>query len=147
MIVAGAGPDAAPIIRSAHAAGGRLQILGSDDFGALREMTDSTGELNGIRYILFFDRDRATGDAAKFVEAYHRKFGTFPNHQAALSYDAAMIIGKAVFAVGPDRLKVRDWIAQIGRAQPAHSGVTGEIRFDAIGDPVNKLVVIGKVGR
>lgn len=147
MIVAGAGPDAAPMIRSLHSAGGRIPILGSDDFGSLREAADPGGDFNGVRYIMFFDRDRATGEAAAFVQAYHAKFGTFPNHQAALSYDAAMIIGKAVLAVGANRLKVRDWIAQVGRAQPAYNGVTGEIRFDSIGDPVNKQVVIGRIGR
>lgn len=147
MIVAGGGPDAGPMIRSLHAAGSRVPVLGSDDFGSLREAADSAGDFTGVRYTMFFDRDRATGAAAAFVQAYHAKFGTFPNHQAALSYDAAMIIGKAVIAVGADRLKVRDWIAQIGRGQPPHAGVTGEIRFDEIGDPVNKQVVIGRIGR
>lgn len=147
MVVAGGGPDAAPMIRSLHAAGGRFAILGSDDFGALREVPDPTGEFAPVRFIMFFDRDHASGEAATFVEAYHRKFGAYPNHQAALSYDAAMIIGKAVIAVGADRHKVRDWIAEVGRGQPAYEGVTGEIRFDAFGDPVNKRVVIGRVGR
>lgn len=147
MIVAGAGPDAAPMIRSLHAAGGRFPILGSDDFGTLSDQPDSTGEFTGVRYIMFFDPDQPSDEAAAFIAAYQKRFNSFPNHQAALSYDAAMIIGKAVLAVGADRVKVRDWIAQVGRGQPAHNGVTGEIRFDEIGDPVNKRVVIGKVGR
>jgi branched-chain amino acid transport system substrate-binding protein len=96
---------------------------------------------------MFFDRTQASGDAAAFVAAYQKRFGSPPNHQAALSYDAAMIIGKAVLAVGADRGKVRDWIAQIGRAQPAYNGVTGEIRFDEEGDPVNKSIVIGSVAK
>ena len=147
LIVAGAGPDAGPIIKSLHAAGSRVPVLGSDDFGALREAADPTGDYEGVRYIMFFDRDRATGAAAKFVSDYHQRFGQFPNHQAALSYDAAMIIGKAVLAAGPDRRRVRDWIARIGRDVPAHDGVTGSIRFDDVGDPIEKQVVIGRVGR
>jgi branched-chain amino acid transport system substrate-binding protein len=145
MIVAGGGPDAGPMIRSARRAGGSFPVLGSDDFGALKEA--QPGEFDGVRFIMFFDRTQASGDAAAFVAAYQKRFGSPPNHQAALSYDAAMIIGKAVLAVGADRGKVRDWIAQIGRAQPAYNGVTGEIRFDEEGDPVNKSIVIGSVAK
>jgi ABC-type branched-subunit amino acid transport system substrate-binding protein len=70
-----------------------------------------------------------------------------PDHQSALSYDAAMLIGRATHAIGADRRKIRDWIAEVGRGGPAHAGVTGVIRFDEHGDATSKLVLVGKAAR
>ena len=53
-----------------------------------------------------------------------------------------MLIGNAVHEAGPDRRRVRDWIAGVGRDRPAFSGATGEIRFDRGGDPVDKPMVV-----
>jgi ABC-type branched-subunit amino acid transport system substrate-binding protein len=62
-----------------------------------------------------------------------------------LSYDAAMLIGRATLAVGPDRKLVRDWVSSVGTSGPPMHGVTGDIRFDDHGDPVGKSVVIGRI--
>jgi ABC-type branched-subunit amino acid transport system substrate-binding protein len=47
--------------------------------------------------------------------------------------------------VGPERKRVRDWVAAVGRTAPAFDGITGAIRFDQWGDAIDKPVTIGEV--
>jgi ABC-type branched-subunit amino acid transport system substrate-binding protein len=56
-----------------------------------------------------------------------------------------MLISRAVSAVGPDRRRIRDWIASVGRDAPAQRGITGEIRFDDHGNALAKTVLIGSI--
>jgi branched-chain amino acid transport system substrate-binding protein len=147
VVFAGGGPDAAEMIRALRAAGVDPTILGTDAVADVRGL-GAPGEFSGVRFAAFFDADRAAAAEQRvFVRDYQRRFGGPPDHQSALSYDAAMLIGRATHAVGGDRHKIRDWIAEVGRGAPAHPGVTGPIRFDEHGDAINKLVLVGKAGQ
>jgi len=81
------------------------------------------------------------------VTEFERAFNRRPDHWGALSYDAAMLIGRAAQAVGANRRAVRDWIASVGRSQPAYAGATGEIRFDDTRNPVDKVALVTTVSR
>ncbi len=110
--------------------------------------TDSAGarEFRGIRYAAFYLPERAAGsEGARFVSEYRDRFGAEPDTRAALAYDAAMLIGLATRDVGPDRRKVRDWVASVGRSRAAHRGITGEIRFSDKGDALGKPVFMTEV--
>jgi ABC-type branched-subunit amino acid transport system substrate-binding protein len=99
-----------------------------------------------VRFTAFYDADEAdTPEERSFVSEFRKRYDQMPNHQAALAFDAATLIGRAVFATGGDRRKVRDWIASVGRDAPSFRGITGEIRFDDRGDAVGKPVLIGHV--
>ena len=56
-----------------------------------------------------------------------------------------MLIGRAALAAGPDRRRVRDWLARVGREEPSYMGATGMIRFDEFGGAAGKRVLIGEV--
>ncbi|MDQ3997336.1 MAG: branched-chain amino acid ABC transporter substrate-binding protein [Gemmatimonadota bacterium] len=147
VVFAGGGPDAAEMIRALRAAGVNPGILGSDAVADIRD-AGAPGEFHDVRFAAFFDAERATAaEQRAFVGDYRRRFGGVPDHQSALSYDAAMLIGRATYAVGGDRRKIRDWIARVGRGAAAHAGVTGVIRFDENGDAINKVVLIGRAAR
>jgi branched-chain amino acid transport system substrate-binding protein len=79
-----------------------------------------------------------------FVAAYTRKFNSTPDGNAALAYDATKLLAHAVEQVGPDRVKIRQYLASLSQASAYH-GVTGAIRFRADGDPVGKGIVITRV--
>jgi len=148
LVIAGGASDAAEIIRAVHRAGARPAVLGTDDVAGLGADTAAAREFGEVRYTAFYLADQATAAPARaFAAAYRARFGAEPDHRAALSYDAAMLIGRAAATVGPDRRKVRDWLAAVGRTAPPYEGVTGPIRFSAWGDAVNKPVLIGAVGR
>ena len=172
VIFAGGGIDAADLVRALHNESAHPAILGTDDVasildgvktvvpkappaakrrGARRQPpaptpTNDRELFRGVRFTSFYDASRtADGDAKQFAADFARHFGQAPTPQAALSYDATMLIGRAALAVGPDRKLVRDWIASVGtRSAPMH-GVTGDIRFDDHGDAVSKPVVIGRI--
>lgn len=147
VVFAGGGPDAAEMIRALRAAGVNPAILGSDAVADIREV-GAPDEFREVRYAAFFDAERATAaEQHAFVGEYRRRFGALPNHQSALAYDAAMLIGRATHAVGGNRRKIRDWVAEVGRGAPAHPGVTGAIRFDEQGDAVNKVVLVGSAAQ
>ncbi len=147
VVFAGAGPDAADMIRALRAAGTDPAVLGSDAVADIRD-AGRPDEFRNVRFAAFFDAGAATSpEQQAFVRDYRRRFGGSPDHQSALSYDAAMLIGRATHVVGADRRKVRDWIAKVGRDAPAYAGVTGVIRFDEFGDATNKMVVVGSAAR
>jgi branched-chain amino acid transport system substrate-binding protein len=148
LVVAGGATDAVEITRAIRAAGSRPHILGTDDLAALTTDSAAVRDYGDVRYTAFFVADRATTEAGRtFVGAYRARYGHSPDHRAALSYDAAMLIGLAALDVGPDRRRIRDRVAATGRDQPAHQGVTGEIRFDDEGDVIGKTVLVVPVGR
>ena len=77
-----------------------------------------------------------------FVAAYRKKYGDVPNAYAALAYDATKLVAQAVEKVGPDRVKVRDYLANL--PEP-YRGVTGAISFAPNGDPKDKSMVLGRI--
>jgi branched-chain amino acid transport system substrate-binding protein len=100
-----------------------------------------------VYYTAFFQPTRVQGkEAREFVDEFQRRYHSLPDQRAALSYDAAMLVGHAVLAVGANRTQVRDYIADIGTRRPAAVGVTGTIAFDKQHDAVDKTIVIARVG-
>ncbi len=75
-------------------------------------------------------------------ERYYRLYGsTLDSFSSPLVYDAIMVLVEAMSRAGStDGKKVRDALASI----ESYQGVTGEIGFDANGDPKCKQVIIIK---
>ena len=69
-----------------------------------------------------------------------------PDNNAALAYDATMLVYAAALQSGGDRREVRDYLASLTEAT-AHKGVTGTIRFRPDGDPVAQHVVMTRIDR
>lgn len=170
VVFAGGGVDAADFVRALHNESAHPIILGSDDVASILDgvkqavpnavpvkrrakrpppvaaAKDDRELFRGVRFTAFYDPSHPSDpDAKQFFTQYSREFGQAPTPQAALSYDAAMLIGRAVLAVGADRHRVRDWIASVGSAAPVVRGITGEIRFNGNGDAVAKPVLIGRI--
>ena len=145
VLFPGSPADAATFIQAMQKGGATPRLLGGD---AVSDLANRGAEFAGVHYTAFFLADRPPNDSARaFVADFQRQHGPRPDQAAALAYDAAMLIGRAVIAVGPDRKKIRQHIAGIGSTSPAVTGVTGPIAFDAQNDVVNKPVVIARVGR
>lgn len=146
VVIAGGAADAAEMVRALRRFGANPAILGTDDVAGIGDDSAAAREFAGVRYASFFLPERA-GDGAprEFVRAYTARFAEAPNHRAALAYDAAMMIGRAALATGPDRRAVREHLAAIGRSAPAYMGATGRIAFDSVGGAVGKPVLVGEV--
>jgi branched-chain amino acid transport system substrate-binding protein len=82
-------------------------------------------------------------EAQRFVAAYRARFGIEPDGNAALAYDATMLVAEAIERAGPDRAAVRDYLAALTRTP--HAGVTGPISFQRSGDVVGRGFVMTRV--
>ena len=144
LLFPGSVEDATLAIRALRQAGaGDVAFVGGD---ALSGLEEEGAEFAGARYTAFFDAERPAGPAAsEFVAAFQRAHGRLPDQQAALAYDAAMLIGQAVREVGPDRARVRDALDAVGRDRPALDGATGRVAFDDNHDVVDRSVVVATV--
>ncbi|MEO6877865.1 MAG: ABC transporter substrate-binding protein, partial [Gemmatimonadaceae bacterium] len=80
----------------------------------------------------------------QFVAAYKKKYNAIPDGNAALAYDATKLLAAAVEKVGPNRVKIRDYLANLTDATAYH-GVTGTIRFQPDGDPIGKGFVMTRI--
>ncbi len=139
--------DVLEISRALHAAGINPIIVSTNGPSAqdLRD-TSAARAFHGLRYLsLYSPAQQLTPASPRFVGAYTREFNAAPDHWAALSYDAAMLIGRAMQAVGPDRAAIRAWVAKVGHGAPAFDGATGAIAFDDSRNPVNKPAIVTTV--
>lgn len=109
-------------------------ILGSDGWSGMAKYPT---EASGIYVAQPFTATDSRPEARRFVSAFEAKYGTVPNANSALGYDATMVVLNAIRAVGPDRKAIRDYLAGSGR-RPAYPGVTGAIAFDSTGDVKDK---------
>src|SRR5579862_336451 len=142
VVLAAGANEAVDILRAIRHAGSKAKFLGSDDLASFNADPASAREFAGLRYTAFYDAERQVPVTRDFETAYQQMFHMPADQKAALAYDAATLIGEAVFAVGPDRTRVRDWVARA----PELNGVSGTIRFNGTsGDPVEKPVAIGVV--
>ena len=144
VLFPGSPADAATFIRAVRRAGGTPAVLGGD---AVSELQGQSAEFAGVYYTAFFLPTRPpNAEGRAFVQAFERRFRNLPDQRAALAYDATMLIGRAVLAVGPDRAKIQQYLETVGRSTPAMNGVTGTIAFDDKHDVVNKQIAIARVG-
>jgi branched-chain amino acid transport system substrate-binding protein len=138
--------DVLKLLHAVHSAGLRPIVVSTNGPTPDEVQADRNKDFSGLRYLSLFMPDHSqTSEASQFVSAFQAKYNQKPDHWAALSYDAAMLIGRAAQAKGTDRAAIRDWIASVGRDAPSYEGATGEIRFDAARNPVEKASLVATV--
>lgn len=142
LMIAGQAATAEKIVREARRLGYHGPVLGPDGITGLK---DDGAIAQGVFISSAFLPDRATPAAQAFVKAYEARFHQAPDHRAAMTYDAVLLLGRAIDAVGTGRRAIRDYLARVGNGEPAYNGVSGRIAFDANGDVAGKQVTIGVV--
>ena len=142
VFIAGLEDGAALIIEQARALGIRVPFLGGDGLvGLVRRGPVFDGTYVGLLY----HPDTPGAPSRAFVQAYRERYGEDPDPYAALAYDAARLLVEAAREAGPQRAKIRAYLADVGRAHPPMTGATGPIRFDENGDVVGKPFAVGRI--
>ncbi len=140
VFIAGFEASGVALLTEAKRQGLKTDFMGGDGWTSLTAHTDvAEGAYVGAPFTASDPRP----DAQKFVAAFKAaNGGTEPDGNAALGYDATKTLAAALAAVGPNREKIRDWLANINRPL---DGVTGPIRFLPSGDPIGKTITMTRV--
>lgn len=143
LLFPGDAGDAVQMLRALKTAGVSLTFVGGDGTEAMA----SAPEAQGAKFVAFFRADRATSpEGQSFVNRYRARFKTDPDMFAALSYDAALAIGKSVVGGARTRVAVRDAIERIGNGSAMIDGVGGRIAFGRNHDAAGRTVVVTTIG-
>lgn len=128
-----------PILRQAKDMELNAQFGGGDGWDSA-DLFDLAGDAaNGGFFSNHYSPDIDTPQVKKFLESYMAEYGKVPDALAALAYDAAYLMARAIDAAGStDGAAIRDALAAIN-----FTGVSGNIVFDENGDPVKTGVIVG----
>ena len=103
---------------------------------------DSLSE--GVHVGVTFTAQNSDTAARRFTATYRSEFGEIPDAHAALAYDAVKLIAQAISTVGPNRSKIRAYLAQLTSTTALH-GVAGPTWFLPSNDPVENKYRITQV--
>jgi len=114
-------------------------FIGSDSWGSEELLRLGAKDLEGSYFSTHYAPDIATPKAQKFIKDYEAKYGKKPDDVAALTYDAGQLLCAAITQAGAlDRKKVREALAAISK----FAGVTGQMNFNKLCDPVKSAVIL-----
>jgi branched-chain amino acid transport system substrate-binding protein len=141
IFVAGTDASGLAFLKEVRRQGLTADLIGGDGWSGLSVDTlRSQGVYAGVP----FTPEDQRAEARAFVAAFTQKFSRTPDNNAALAYDATMLLYHAAETVGADRKRIRDYLAAL-TAETAYKGVTGAIHFLPDGDPVGKSVVMTRI--
>ena len=110
------------------------------DFSAqLTKIKGAGKDMDGAYFTNHYSPDVDRPVAKKFIANYQKKYKMVPDAAAALTYDSAFLLFKAIArARKADPKAIRNAIA----ATKGFQGITGEITYRGGGDPIKGAVVI-----
>jgi branched-chain amino acid transport system substrate-binding protein len=141
VFVAGTDASGRAVLREARRQQLRAAFMGGDGWTSLA--TD-TVVAEGAWVGAPFSAADPRQEAQRFVRDFVSRYGEGPDGNAALAYDATMLLAAAIEAVGPSRSRIRDWLADLETSEP-YRGVTGPIAFNASGDVIGRGVVMTRI--
>ena len=141
IFVAGTEQSGVAILREARRQGFAVDFIGGDGWTGV---TFDTVASQGVYVAAPFTSTDRRPAAQKFTVAYRQKYGDEPDGNAALAYDATLLVVKAIVESGADREKVRAYLSKLTEATQ-FPGVTGPIRFGPDGDPLGKGLVMTRI--
>ena len=141
VFVAGTGASGIDFLREARKQDLRADLVGGDGWTVLAsDTTLAEGILVGAPFTASDKRE----EARRFVDRFRARYAMTPDGNAALAYDATMVVADAVAKAGHDRAAIREYLATLA-ARGGYPGVTGTIGFSPQGDPVGKAIVMTRV--
>jgi len=138
IFLPGHNADSAQIIKQAREGGLLTPFLGGDGWG-IAMYGHAGSALQGNYYSGHWHKDNANTRSRQFVAEYENKNGTIKESDQALAYDMVFLFADAVRrADSLEPWKIRNALA----ATRDYPGVTGNITFNANGDPIKPVVIL-----
>lgn len=142
LLVAGTRVSGSRIAATLDTVGISIRIIAGDGLVGIGQTTMADGVVISTAYL----PDRPGNRNGDFVRAYRAAYrNELPDYRGAGTYDILYLLAQALETVGPDRGRIRDYLARVGRDIEPFEGVTGPIAFDVNGDVPEKDVVIGVI--
>ncbi len=121
----------------------QADLVGGDGWSGL---SVDTVRSQGVYVGVPFAAEDPRPEAQRFVARFAARYRMPPDNNAALAYDATMLLYSAAQKVGADRTRIRDYLASL-TAATAYNGVSGPIYFRPDGDPMAQHVVMTRIDR
>lgn len=127
------------IVGQAQKMGLNIPYLGGDGWdGVLDQVKDDPSVVEGAIFLTPFAANDPAENVQKFVKAYQEKFNATPDQFAADAYDGVYVIKAAIEKAGStDPQAIIDAMTEINV-----SGLTGDMTFDASGEPNKAAKVV-----
>lgn len=107
-----------------------VPVVAGDAALVLPDLANAAGDAIANIYVTSLWQPDARDTASRrFISAFEAKTGRRPGPFDALTYDAMMLLGRAIREVGRDPDAIAEWLRTLGDAHPAYRGVTGSIEF------------------
>jgi branched-chain amino acid transport system substrate-binding protein len=143
VFIAGTDASGLAFLREARRQQLAADLVGGDGWSGL---SVDTVRSQGVYVGVPFTADDPRPEAKRFVAAFAARYRMTPDNNAALAYDATMLLYAATQKVGADRVRIRDYLASL-TAATAYRGVSGPIYFRPDGDPIARHVVMTRIDR
>lgn len=108
-----------------------LRVLSSDGFSTARLNQPGGDALLGVQYVRLVDPTIDSPVMRQIRDRARAVTGAEPTDQATLAYQAVQVLAHAIGAVGPDRERIREFLAETGSTRPAIQTVAGPVTFDS----------------
>lgn len=127
------------IARQAKELGIKAPLLGGDGWDSPKLTEIASGALDGSYFSNHYSVDDQSPHVQSFIQKFKAKYGVVPDGLAAMGFDAAMVLIKAL-ETAPDTsgVALRDALAKTKDFQ----GVTGKISIDEKRNAVKSAVVL-----
>ena len=145
VYVPGYARDSGLLIKQAASIGIQTTFLGADGWTGSSIYNIASKALEGNYHSAHWHYDVSFPKSIHMKKMYYQKYKSeIPHMNAPLTYDAVMLLTDAIRRANSlDAQKIRDALAETNGFQ----GATGTITFGEHGDPLNKPVVIMKLGK
>lgn len=128
-----------PILQKAKDMGITAKFIGADGWDGVQ--VDYADAAQGNYFTNHYAADSPSATVQNFITAYNAKYSKVPNSFSALGYDAAYVMTDAIKTAG----STESAAIITALAATNYPGVTGNLKFDANGDPKDKEVTIIKI--
>jgi len=142
VLLYGQPEDVGRFARQLRAAGITAQFFGFDrlkEDGFTREAGPAA---EGMTITYFFNPARTNAAWTGFVQRFEQRYGARPDIYAAYGYDGANLMIEAVRRCGPNRYRIRDYLASLD----SWDGVTGHMIFDGRWDNIVPISIARYAG-
>jgi branched-chain amino acid transport system substrate-binding protein len=129
--------DVGRFVAQFRAAGITARFYGFDRLKEDGFLAHAGDAAEGMTIAYFYDPWRTDPVWVNFVERYQRRYGMHPDVYAAYGYDGARLMIEAIDQAGPNRFRIRDYLAGLDE----WDGVTGRMIFDARWDNIKPIKV------